>query len=81
MKAFHEAASIESYSIISLQKKFYVFGGRTDVGDSNTICTFDTITKKWKKTGELLTARMGHGVIALQERSRHDNTAFVELGL
>ena len=48
---------------------FYIFGG--DSGPdiytaSNKIAAFSTVTKEWKKLGELNQARYGHGVFIQQ---------------
>ena len=41
---------------------FYMFGGDSQWSTS-IIAAFSTLTKQWKKMGELNTARDGHGVI------------------
>ena len=51
-------------------ESFYIFGG--DSGHSsytatNTIAAFSTVTKKWKKVGELNQARLANGVFIQQE--------------
>ena len=48
-----------------MAQNFYIFGG--DRGSSvktseNTIAAFSTVTKQWKKLGELNEARYAHGV-------------------
>ena len=62
--------SINNYAIVAVKSTIYIFGG--DFGESNkytyytptkTIASFSTITKKWKKLGELKRARLAHGVI------------------
>ena len=62
--------------IVGLQKTFYIFGGAIkenpfdDVDKplkaTKTIAAFSTVTKKWKKCGELNDARSGHGVFMHQ---------------
>ena len=56
---------MNSYSIVALQASFYIFGGDTGPLKWNpikTITVFSTITKEWKKIGELNVARTYHGV-------------------
>ena len=45
---------------------FYMFGGDSK-WSSGIIAAFSTVTKQWKKMGELNTARDGHGVIIQRE--------------
>ena len=47
---------VYSYALVAHKKTFYIFEGRS-------IITFSTVTKKWKKTGELKTDRIGHEAI------------------
>ena len=50
-----------------MAKSFYIFGG--DYGDfqqTDTIAAFSTITKEWRKVGELNQARLAHGVFIQQ---------------
>ena len=48
---------------------FYIFGGDSGPDTytpSNTIASFSTVTKEWKKLGELNQARYAHGVFIQQ---------------
>ena len=52
-----------------MEDTFYIFGGDSgprDYTPSSTIATFSTVTKEWKKLGELNQARLGHGVFIQQ---------------
>ena len=42
---------------MAYRKKFYIFE------DNGVIAAFNTVTKEWKKSGELNEAHYGHGVI------------------
>ena len=46
-----------------MQSSFYIFGGEDEQETLNAIASFDTVTKKWKKLGELKHGRYAHGVI------------------
>ena len=49
-----------------MKDTFYLFGGDSGPSEftpSNTIAAFSTMTKEWKKLGELNKARYAHGVI------------------
>ena len=59
----HSGCSIHSYSIVALADSFYIFGGLSHGTKSSTIAAFSTVTKEWKKLGELKQARYYHGVI------------------
>ena len=48
-----------------MEGTFYLFGGDSGPSDSTpskTIAAFSTVTKEWKKLGELNQARYAHGV-------------------
>ena len=48
---------------------FYIFGGDSGPSSntpSNTIAAFSTVSKEWKKLGELNQARYAHGVLIQQ---------------
>ena len=45
---------------MAYRKKFYIFE------DNGVIAAFNTVTKEWKKSGELNQAHYGHGVIESQ---------------
>ena len=55
--------SIIGQPIVVLDSTFYIFGGMTNEKEFNaTIAAFNTITKEWKKMGDMKQARAGHGV-------------------
>lgn len=59
---FLEGPSITNQPVVALENTFYIFGGKIGDGGTKTIAAFSTITKQWKKSGELHYARYGHGV-------------------
>ena len=55
------------YSIVAVEKKFIIFGGKSSVYDGlqSTIARFDPIENSWTKLGDLKGARYGQGVIQI----------------
>ena len=52
-----------------MAETFYIFGGDAGPRDSTpstTIAAFSTVTKEWKKVGNLNQARFAHGVFIQQ---------------
>ena len=69
LKIFRQAENISKYSIIALKNVFYIFGGYVRVNQytgTTTVASFSTITKEWKKLGDLKEARMEHQVFVHQ---------------
>ena len=69
MVLFHQGSYIIRYPIVTLANTFYIFGGDSGPSDNtptNPIVAFSTITKEWKKLGELNRARYAHGVFIQQ---------------
>ena len=49
--------------VVALETTFYIFGGLIEEKKYNeTIAAFNTITKEWKKMGDMNQVRAGHGV-------------------
>lgn len=67
MIIFFEASTINRYAIVTSGSSFYVFGGFHAATGQSTIASFDTISKEWKKVGDLNQARYGHGVLIQQD--------------
>ena len=66
---FRKALQLSFYSIVAVQKSFYVFGGaygKFSRKDLKTITEFNTITKQWEKRGDLKEARQAHRVVVHQ---------------
>ena len=61
---FPQGDSIEDYALVPVKNTFIFFGGYPF---SKTIATFSTVTKQWKKIGELIPPRNGHGVFARKD--------------
>ena len=68
--------------MVAWQNTFYIFGGLVK-GEivTNRIAAFSTITKEWKKIGQLKYSRGGHGVFIQREnfvvvggRVQHEKT-------
>ena len=62
--------SIHAFSILTVGKKFILFGGiGTDKNNKSefqkAIAQFDPVQDSWTKLGDLKVARLGHGVIQL----------------
>ena len=69
LKVFRQGSYIQRYPIVAMEDTFYIFGGDSGPSNetpSNTIAAFSTVTKEWKKLGELNQARLGHGVFIQQ---------------
>ena len=68
------------YSIVSIGKKFFVFGGATDASDPAG-STVDLVAQffinvnddPWKRLGSLQAARYGHGAIFKQDLNGVNN--------
>ena len=60
---FRQASYLFDYSIVAMDSSFFIFGGYYNYNGLNTIASFDTNRKQWKKLGQLNQARRGHGVI------------------
>ena len=69
LKIFRQAKVISRYSIIALEDSFYIFGGQVTLRSwtgTKTVASFSTITKEWKKLGNLKEARLEHEVFVHQ---------------
>ena len=69
LEIFCQGSYIQRYPIVAIEDTFYLFGGDSGPSEftpSNTIAAFSTVTKEWKKLGELNQARYGHGVFIQQ---------------
>ena len=50
-----------------METRFYLLGGKSGTHQTTkTIAAFNTMTKKWERSGELKQARQGHRVIIHQ---------------
>ena len=62
--------SIHAFSILTVGKKFILFGGIGTYQNNKSefqkaIAQFDPVQDSWTKLGDLKVARLGHGVIQL----------------
>ena len=71
-KDYPFAPDICSYSILTVEKKFILFGGHSKFskdlsgGYQSTIARFDPMENSWTRLGDLNVAREAHGVIQVE---------------